>query len=604
MQQGTAAQQLNRTGLALLLATLLVIVAVIVLAYRYTVVESQAQIQQRSVSLARLIAGTPLVPEGHQLPQLQRLLDHQQRDPAFAFGALYDNGGTLLLKVPETAADPGVPPIKDPQSWLEQEITLDADGAELRVFSGAVGERYRFVFGMHGASYTLRAADIPFMAALALPVFLLTPLCLFLLRREVRPMSMLSGLLDEFEGDRQLDSLSAGAALNNDGFVKKFSDFVAYVQGRIDKSNEVSAKLITNERMANYRMARLENVLQALPDGLIWLDEQARVLSANRRALQILGISSEEYKVLPLKEFSAQAEVRAFFARVERGGAAHVEPITVELPAPAPACLTLSAHPVQQPAADSVLIGTVVLLRDATSESLAKRSRSEFIANVAHELKSPLNTLRLYADSLVDDGEDPEIRLEATQIIQDEVDRLATLINNLLNITQIETGSLQIHHQRTHLHSMLEDIVESMGRSDAARALKIKLNTTEVPAVSVDKELLRIAVNNLLSNAIKYSDPGGQINVTLAENNEAISISVADSGIGISADEQAKIFDKFYRAQDPEAVRRGGHGLGLALCREIVQLHHGSLRLESEPGEGSTFVIELWKANGVVQEAI
>jgi signal transduction histidine kinase len=122
--------------------------------------------------------------------------------------------------------------------------------------------------------------------------------------------------------------------------------------------------------------------------------------------------------------------------------------------------------------------------------------------------------------------------------------------------------------------------------------------------VAIDKGLFRIAVNNLLTNAIKYSNPGGRVNFSAVESEEFIRIIVSDEGIGISQEEQQKIFEKFYRSESAAAQDRNGHGLGLALAREIIQLHHGTLSVESTPGEGSEFVIEFRKETGLLKQAV
>ena len=126
----------------------------------------------------------------------------------------------------------------------------------------------------------------------------------------------------------------------------------------------------------------------------------------------------------------------------------------------------------------------------------------------------------------------------------------------------------------------------------------------DVPAVLIDKDLMRIAVNNLLTNAIKYSNQGGTIRVRVEDDEDSVAISVEDDGIGIPDSEQAAIFEKFYRSQHEDARARGGQGLGLALAHEIVQLHHGSIRVRSRVGAGSKFTIDLWKHADIVQQAI
>jgi signal transduction histidine kinase len=212
----------------------------------------------------------------------------------------------------------------------------------------------------------------------------------------------------------------------------------------------------------------------------------------------------------------------------------------------------------------------------------------------------------MYSEALQnEEGNTEEFQLEATNVIIDEVERLSRLINNLLSMNQIEMGTLQLDRQRIKLVDLIKDISETMERSARGRELKFELDLpNDVIPVHVDKDMLRIAINNLLTNAIKYSDPGGTITVSVYESAEAVTICVADTGIGISSDDQAQIFHKFYRVTGESMEDRSGHGLGLPLARDIVEMHHGSMRVESELGEGSRFYIDLWKHAGVVQQAI
>jgi signal transduction histidine kinase len=240
-----------------------------------------------------------------------------------------------------------------------------------------------------------------------------------------------------------------------------------------------------------------------------------------------------------------------------------------------------------------------------TAESLAARSRGEFVAHLAHELKTPLNVLGMYAETL-QTGESIEEteRVEAVNAISDEVQRLATLIDNLLNITRIEMGSLKLERQRVNLKDLLQDAFDHVSRAGRESELEFALEVPEnLPAASLDKGLLRVALNNLLTNAIKYSNAGGTVTMGAEETADLIRIYVTDTGLGIKPEDRERIFERFYRADDEQVRSRSGHGLGLSLARDIVHLHHGALRVESEPGQGSRFTIELWKDTVMIQQA-
>ena len=166
-------------------------------------------------------------------------------------------------------------------------------------------------------------------------------------------------------------------------------------------------------------------------------------------------------------------------------------------------------------------------------------------------------------------------------------------------------GEISIDRQRVRLHEFLEDTFEVASRTEQASKLTFELDlSTTLTSIIADKDLLRIAINNLLTNAVKYSRPGGVVSLSSEETEQSVRIIVRDEGIGISEKEQDLIFERFYRSEDVEARKSGGHGLGLSLARDIVQLHNGTLTVSSKPSEGSEFVIQIWKETGMLKQAV
>jgi signal transduction histidine kinase len=179
-------------------------------------------------------------------------------------------------------------------------------------------------------------------------------------------------------------------------------------------------------------------------------------------------------------------------------------------------------------------------------------------------------------------------------MVQDEVERMSTLVNNLLNVSRLETGAMRPERHRVKLDGLLRDCFQLAQPRANGRQVRINLQLPhELDAVSADKDLLRIAVNNLLNNAVKYSDAGGGVTLSAEQGEHEVVISVRDNGIGIAPEEQARVTEKFYRVSEAGSAARGGHGLGLYLAKQIVELHHGRLGLDSAPGHGSTFSIHL-----------
>lgn len=166
-------------------------------------------------------------------------------------------------------------------------------------------------------------------------------------------------------------------------------------------------------------------------------------------------------------------------------------------------------------------------------------------------------------------------------------------------------GSMSIERTRVKLRDLLQDAFDSCARAGREKGIDFRLDLPrEISPVALDKNLMRVAVNNLLTNAIKYNAPGGAVSMTAEEGEQTVRVLVKDNGIGISPADQERIFDKFYRSEDEAVRQRSGHGLGLSLAREIIQLHHGTLKVNSTPGAGSEFIIEFNKEANLLKQAV
>lgn len=228
------------------------------------------------------------------------------------------------------------------------------------------------------------------------------------------------------------------------------------------------------------------------------------------------------------------------------------------------------------------------------------------MGHLSHELKSPLNVLAMYSETLLSEsGKTEEFRIEAANVISDEVNRLSSLVNGLLNMTQIETGSLTPDKSLVKLLDLARTAFDDARHSASDREIAFHFDAPkEMSPIFVDKDLMRIALTNLLSNAVKYNSDDGEVRLTICETEDAVQIRVADSGIGVTETEAAKIFDKFYRSTDDRVQSIGGHGLGLALAKQIIELHHGTLSLDHDRSVGAEFIINLWKEATAVKQAI
>jgi len=223
------------------------------------------------------------------------------------------------------------------------------------------------------------------------------------------------------------------------------------------------------------------------------------------------------------------------------------------------------------------------------------RVKSDFVANVSHELRTPLALIRLYAETLeLGRLKDKEKYQEYFRIIREESERLTALINNILDFSRIEAGRKEYEFQETDLGELVHSTLGSYRFQIQQNGFAFEENiSADIPPVKVDREAIARSLLNLVNNALKYSRDRKFIGVSLYRSGSSINLEVRDSGIGIPANEQEKIFEKFYRCGDPLVHNVKGSGLGLSLVRHIARAHGGDVLVESAPEKGSKFTIAL-----------
>ncbi|MCP4407738.1 MAG: PAS domain-containing protein [Gammaproteobacteria bacterium] len=605
----------ERMGLTMVIASLVVIALIFGLLFNYHQKSNEAEIRSQGVSLVRLLSemslGQLVVPNGQGM---LHIIHSYRKNPDLAYGVIVDAKGVFLSEIAVAGVIvPRVDIPAVPSSWLgERELKLQGSGQSILEFhapliiDGDLGGYIRL--GYFKPGFGLSRRQIPFFAALSLPIFLLVPLFYYLLKREISPLMQINNEIQDRLDQRNLQSVEIQASGEFGEFMNHFNQFVSFARERIDGLENQHSQLQTSTKILSYKRARVESVLQSLPDAVIVIDESGIINFANSRLTTLLGIPYEEVIGKRPSDWCQSQEVLVFLSKYDGGGIKgyatdHVEFIPDSA---AEKTIQVKTYPLFSPQETEHIYGTLVVFRDVTAESHAKRSRGEFVAHVAHELKSPLNVLSMYSEALQgEDGHSAEFRIEAVNVISDEVERLSMLINNMLSITKIEMGSMGLNRGRTKLRDLLQDSLESVSRNGREQGIQFHLDVPkEMSPVSVDKDMLRIAINNLLTNAIKYNIPGGHVTLFAEETQDRVCIGVRDTGIGIEVQEQQQIFEKFYRSEDKGVKTKTGHGLGLALAKEIVQLHHGQLTVNSIPGEGAEFIIEMDKETNLLQQAI
>jgi signal transduction histidine kinase len=227
----------------------------------------------------------------------------------------------------------------------------------------------------------------------------------------------------------------------------------------------------------------------------------------------------------------------------------------------------------------------------AELESL-ERLRRELVANVSHELKTPISALRAHLENLLDGVEqaDPEI----LQVMLGQSDRLGRLIDQLLDLSRLESGELRLHRKPVPLHPLVRQVLSEIEVARADRGVRVRDSVPDdLPPVLVDPERVHQVLFNLLDNAVRYTPSGGQVTVSAHGAGAACEVAVADTGHGIAPEHLPRLFERFYRADAARSRGDGGTGIGLAIARSVVEAHGGHIRAESRLGEGSVFTFDL-----------
>ncbi|MCQ6559761.1 two-component system histidine kinase PnpS [Paenibacillus mendelii] len=346
----------------------------------------------------------------------------------------------------------------------------------------------------------------------------------------------------------------------------------------------------------------LESVLDNMIDGIVMIDRTGRIVLLNRFAEEVLGISARDL----VGRHYAEAKQQYELAQIIQDGLERKEHLREEMTFyfPEERLLDLNLVPIFEN--DEEFNGVLLVLQDVSAIRRLERMRSEFVANVSHELKTPLAAVKGFAETLLGGAvNDPETTRSFLQIIFDESDRLNRLIGDILELSKIEARRIPLQFSPIELPSFIAKIVELMGAEAARKHIVLIMNVEEGLFVEADEDRLRQIVMNLLANGISYTSNGGRVTITVEPvrtgqsmdqedaDYDHIRIGISDTGIGIPKKDLPRIFERFYRVDKARSRGSGGTGLGLSIVKHLVELHKGSITVESQVGVGSTFIIEL-----------
>jgi PAS domain S-box-containing protein len=332
----------------------------------------------------------------------------------------------------------------------------------------------------------------------------------------------------------------------------------------------------------------LSAACDAMSQGLVLVDEQNRVSYANGAAAVFLRVKRENLQGTSVEKVLQVAKVLAAVREVTTGSARRRSVFDVERKGEDRAgVFRFTIRPVRRDDGAAAM----VTIEDITQQKVAEEARNAFVAQATHELRTPLTNIRLYVESAIEDGEaDPALRSKALNVINGETRRLERIVGEMLSVAEIEAGSFKLKPAEVRLDTVFDELRHDYDEPAKSKQLTLAFNLPpKLPAIRADRDKVMLALHNLVGNGLKYTPAGGTVTVNVEVDAKVLTVSVVDTGIGISPADAEKIFERFYRAKDQRVSKITGTGLGLTIAREVVRLHGGDINVESQLNKGSTF---------------
>jgi two-component system phosphate regulon sensor histidine kinase PhoR len=570
---------------------------------------------------------------GHQAAYQRALRDVALRYPVWRLRVVDDQGkviaSTVADEIGSIRSEPGaelspgdgfesgvlrLPGLDDPQRFirvpmhvLESAPGHDSSarhasaGGEGQVATPAVDHPMLAAASFLEAVYPLEPPGSPDLASYASVLVTVLVVCgiLFALYRALRKqMRVASQIVDRLQ--------TTGKSIAGDLVSLQLADEVDAAGKAWNKLIQLTAELQeeVNRTRANGELAKafqqvgggaLAHALNAVADGIIHITPDCRFDYMNNTAMRLFGWDEEKTKQASVSEAQAGGMGGTLLETIR--DAQRPDNTFDSLNKILEIRETDSTYRIWiTPLKGARYEGScVVVIRDVSQQMRADKVREEFVTQVTHELRTPLTNIRAYAETLSSGMfDDPKVVTECYNVINKETRRLSRLIEDVLSVSQMEVGSMELHVDALDLRTLLSDAVRDVrGLADDKNIDLQLVLPSKMESVQGDRDKLAVVMNNILGNAIKYTPAGGSVVVGCQISSEEVSVTFKDNGIGIDESDHSRVFDKFQRAQDPDVQNETGSGIGLYTAREIVRRHGGNIDLVSKKGEGATFIVRL-----------
>jgi two-component system, OmpR family, phosphate regulon sensor histidine kinase PhoR len=365
--------------------------------------------------------------------------------------------------------------------------------------------------------------------------------------------------------------------------------------------NGLAARLREKIDDLGHEQAKATAILDGMIEGVIAVDGRDVILLLNERARAMFGLDATRGEGRPFLEVIRNTELHEAFREVRRAAESSVANREVRLVSPVDRRVQVNAVPLRLSANE---VGVVMVLHDVTELRRLEQVRTEFVANVSHELRTPLTAIQGYLETLLSGAlEEQENAQRFLEIVFRHTERLGRLLNDLTDLSNIELGRVSLKLAPTRLDETVDAVLAIMSAKAKSGTVDLRSELPrDLPAVLADRDRLVQILLNLVDNAIKYTPEGGQVTVRVHEPDQGhIEIDVIDNGVGIPPADLPRITERFYRVDKARSRELGGTGLGLAIVKHLVFAHNGLLRIDSEPGRGTT--VRVWLARAETPDA-
>jgi len=336
----------------------------------------------------------------------------------------------------------------------------------------------------------------------------------------------------------------------------------------------------------NSERVKLDLVLSSMFEGVIVTDAEEQIILMNPSLRKLFFLETSPEGKMPL-EVIRNTAVEEMVERIIKGRQ-HLATEEIVVNTPEEKTFKINGVPIMR---NNRLEGAILVFHDITELRRLEKIRRDFVANVSHELRTPISSIKGYAETLLEGAlEDKDNAREFINIIYQDANRLASLINDLLDLSKIESDKLKMSFTALDPVVLIKKAVTIVDNQAKAKSITLKVDIPQsLPRIRADETRFSQVMINLLDNAVKYSSEGGSATISAQVVENGLQVDISDTGIGISEADLPRIFERFYRVDKARSRELGGTGLGLSIVKHIVSAHGGQIRVKSEPGHGSTF---------------